>query len=493
MSVEHKQFVCEVILPENSPVRSATGLPTATKSMAKRSAAFEACILLRKGKHLDGHLLPTYHKRLPAMRNALLALNMKKTNAYEMRLKPSLWEDSWGYVPETLYLTVIELDVPAGLRRPYQPLAMLTRIPLPNFPAFLLHLDVGITSDVACSSLPTGIKVNGTFVEELTTFTFRIFEDVFAKIYEINKDRTSYWLAPLRSERLANLQDVDPKELVDWGLLSFIHNNKQLEWDMNTPHSFLADKFLVDRWDGGKRYFSVGIVPELNVLDPVPPETAPAKHMNNILDYTVSLYTKSRARATWRHDQPVILAQKVLHRRNWLDEITEKERVMRSKSYVCPEPLKFSAVGCVSPHLYLTLISRQLPTGVAAMSLVFPAIIFRLDSYLVALEACRELHLDIRPDLALEALTKDSDNTEDHRDEQIHFQRGMGKNYERLEFIGDCFLKMATSISLFAQNPDNDEFEYHVKRMLLICNKNLFNTAIKLKLYEYIRSQSFSR
>ena len=69
----------------------------------------------------------------------------------------------------------------------------------------------------------------------------------------------------------------------------------------------------------------------------------------------------------------------------------------------------------------------------------------------------------------------------------------MGKNYERLEFIGDCFLKMATSIALFTQNPDNDEFEYHVKRMLLICNKNLFNTALKLKLYEYIRSQSFSR
>ena len=127
------------------------------------------------------------------------------------------------------------------------------------------------------------------------------------------------------------------------------------------------------------------------------------------------------------------------------------------------------------------------------MSLVFPAIIFRLDSYLIALEACRELNLEIRPDLALEALTKDSDNTEEHRDEQVHFQRGMGKNYERLEFIGDCFLKMATSISLFAQNPDNDEFEYHVKRMLLICNKNLFNTAVKARLYEYIRSQSFSR
>ena len=103
------------------------------------------------------------------------------------------------------------------------------------------------------------------------------------------------------------------------------------------------------------------------------------------------------------------------------------------------------------------------------------------------------MNLQITPQLALEAFTKDSDNMEEHRSEQIHFQRGMGKNYERLEFIGDCFLKMATSISLYAQNAIDDEFESHVKRMLMICNKNLFGAATKIKLYEYIRSQSFSR
>ena len=69
----------------------------------------------------------------------------------------------------------------------------------------------------------------------------------------------------------------------------------------------------------------------------------------------------------------------------------------------------------------------------------------------------------------------------------------MGKNYERLEFLGDCFLKMATSISLFTQNPDDDEFDYHVNRMCLICNKNLFNTAVKKEVYKYIRSRGFSR
>lgn len=69
----------------------------------------------------------------------------------------------------------------------------------------------------------------------------------------------------------------------------------------------------------------------------------------------------------------------------------------------------------------------------------------------------------------------------------------MGKNYERLEFIGDCFLKMATSITLFSQAPKDNEFEYHVRRMLMICNSNLLETALKYKLYEFVRSVAFSR
>lgn len=127
------------------------------------------------------------------------------------------------------------------------------------------------------------------------------------------------------------------------------------------------------------------------------------------------------------------------------------------------------------------------------MAHFFSAIIWRYDSILVALEAFRLLDLEVKPELALEAVTKDSDNTEKHRAEQLHLQRGMGKNYERLEFIGDCFLKMATSITLFSTNPEDNEFEYHVRRMVMICNANLLKAAQNLELYEYVRSMSFSR
>lgn len=71
----------------------------------------------------------------------------------------------------------------------------------------------------------------------------------------------------------------------------------------------------------------------------------------------------------------------------------------------------------------------------------------------------------------------------------------MGDNYERLEFLGDSFLKMATTISVFTLIPNKDEFDYHCERMVMICNKNLFNVALgdNIRLQEYIRSRSFER
>ncbi len=138
-------------------------------------------------------------------------------------------------------------------------------------------------------------------------------------------------------------------------------------------------------------------------------------------------------------------------------------------------------------------MEQQLPVDLVAMAYNFPAIIHRIDSNLIALDACDMLGLRIRPDLALEALTKDCDNSDESDPDQISFQRGMGNNYERLEFLGDSFLKMATTISVYTLLPHNNEAESHTERMLLICNQNLFNNALEAKLEEYIRSKTFSR
>lgn len=134
------------------------------------------------------------------------------------------------------------------------------------------------------------------------------------------------------------------------------------------------------------------------------------------------------------------------------------------------------------------------------MAYLLPSVVHRVEQNLIALDACQLLELNIHPDLALEALTQDSENqAEDdgaeslENFEPVNFQLGMGNNYERLEFLGDSFLKMSTTISIFTLIPNKDEFDYHCERMIMICNKNLFYVALELKLQEYIRSKALER
>lgn len=131
----------------------------------------------------------------------------------------------------------------------------------------------------------------------------------------------------------------------------------------------------------------------------------------------------------------------------------------------------------------------------AATIFMFPSIITRLESYLIALEACEKYGLKVYPDLALESITKDSysDDQEYNEAEQVQLQRGMGKNYERLEFLGDCYLKMGTTIALYCLSSVDQESDLHIKRIALICNRRLFETAKKTNLYEYVRTRGLSR
>lgn len=344
MTVENKQYVCEVLLPEVSPIRSVIGRPSSRKAIAKCSAAFEACLQLRKSKYLDSNLLPIFHKQLPAMRNAHLALNMKNTNAYEMRIKPSMWEETWGSVPEELYMTVLGLTNPECIERPSQPLVLLTRVPMFAFPSFPLYVKPGVSTDVVCKPMLHSIKITGPILNKLTRFTFCIYKDIFNKTYEEDEAQMSYWLAPLLDHGLANVDALRPQDLIDWKTLDSVNGHEDVSWVPEIPLEELADRYLIDRWDGGRRFFSVGVAPEFRPSDPVPEGCAPHKYMKTILDYTVSLFAKSRARATWRPDQPVVLAHRVLTRRNWLDDWSQSERDVKTVSYVCPEPLKFSAV-----------------------------------------------------------------------------------------------------------------------------------------------------
>ncbi|OTA59086.1 hypothetical protein K449DRAFT_353621 [Hypoxylon sp. EC38] len=479
-----REFECEVILPDTSPIKSAIGRRAMNKQVAKCAAAFEMCLQLKKKKYLDDYLQSTFTKKLPSMRNAHLAISSKKKAEYPMRTKPEIW-DIRG-IPNSLFATVLKMTSPEALGRPSRPLAILTRYPLPQIAKFPLFFGHQRTSDVECVPLPCAFEISLEEVEQINQFTLRIFNDVFSKEYRSEPEKMPYFLVPLIHTHDFDFPSIadDTRAIIDWECLTMIQNTAKYPELVNQPDGSLREQYVVDPHDGSRKFYTVRRRPDLKATDPELPG-APKKQGNrkalreepkDIWNYSIALWSNARAKLTVRHDLPVIEAEYIPLRRNLLDEL-DKPKDIQLKCYLVFETLKLSA----------------LPVDVVVMAYNLPAIIYRLETSVIVLEACKSLSLSIRPDLALEAMTKDSENTEEHSEEQVNIQRGMGKNYERLELLGDSFLKMSTTVALFSQIPDSNEFQYHVDRMLLICNKNLFNSALDLKLEESIRTRGFNR
>lgn len=489
MTHQADKFRCEVILPENSPVQGCVGRPERSKQIAKCSAAFETCIMLRKTGLIDAHFVSTQKRTGPAMRNARLAVGAKNNEEYDMKTKPNLWNPDLGW--KELYLTVIYLTDPKQMGRSSQPIGLLTRGQMPNIPSFDLFFGKTETSPIYCTTIGGALPLDTeekltACLDAFNTFTLRIFHDVFSKEYGSDISKMPYFFCPIREDfedtlSKPALDDDELLDLISWDILDVVREHKQLGWE-GQPDKFFEDRYMYDVYDGSRKLWTKNVTHELKATDPPPPDTFVRHHrhnQDNIIEYSCSLFKKSRLLRKFSEDQPVIEAELIPVRRNLLDDrsfyMDDAHQIL--KCFVVPEPLCISA----------------LPTKIIAMAYCLPAVIHKVESYLIALDACAILSLPLDPMLALESVTKDSQNTEEHGKEQIHFQRGMGKNYERLEFLGDCFLKMATSIALFTRYPDAKELDFHVKRMLMICNKNLTIVAEKLKLHEYIRTAGFTR
>ncbi|EWC48641.1 hypothetical protein DRE_01863 [Drechslerella stenobrocha 248] len=478
-SVPGRGFRCEIKLPTMSPIRSVEGNSTRSKARAKQLAAFEACKQLHERQFLDDHLMPIYVEKVrPLMANAHLAVDSHRTNVYASRLKPLFWERKEPLIPTKLWATCITLREPHQLGKPSQGICMATREKPPKFPAFPLYFDRGGQSLVDCVTMDEQISCGGDRLDKFNRFTSQFFVDCFNKEFEISTESLPYWVLPIKlNKTVTSTSSID--DMIDWELVDYVQTTEEVPFDLaTTPPEFYFGKFLLDRRQGARRFYISGHEPKYHPYDPIPEGAANAPHTFNIIDYSYSAGKKGWQR--WAGElpdnQPVLYAERVLHRLNCLDKPTEREMTQNTVAYIVPSPFRIS----------------PLPAKFCTMGLLFPAVISRIDSYLHAQDICNLLNMPLDLDIALEAITKDSDALENN-DEPLNKRRGMGNNYERLEFLGDCFLKLGTTIALFATNPENDEFEYHVKRMCLICNQNLYNRAKEFELYKYIQSEGFSR
>lgn len=349
-------FVCEIVMPPLSPISNVSGRIYSQKQVAKCSAAFELCFKLLKMKYLDENLRSRFAERFRhVMANAHLAVSSKKKSKYDMRLKPRLWAELG--TPQRLYGTVLTLSKPNTLQRPSRPLLILTRTPLPQikpFPLFFGAAEQGLSSDLICQVLNNPIIITEDDLPLFTSFTLKIFCDIFNKRYLAKAEEMPYFFAPTnKNHEFVFSAPCNLRDIVDWPLLHHVLHTNAEPYTGEEPDEFFRDKYIVDPYDGSRRFWLRGIRKDLTCESPVPQEVEHqptyrqwkrGEVARNILNWSVTAWTATREakQRSWNETQPVVVGLYASLRRNFLADMKEDRK--NPFCFFILEPMRISPV-----------------------------------------------------------------------------------------------------------------------------------------------------
>ncbi|KAK9390574.1 hypothetical protein V1515DRAFT_613054 [Lipomyces mesembrius] len=443
---EDKEFyICAITMPATSGTLSMQGERRLSKSLAKRDAAFRLVLCIRQNDYIDVHFCPRQKE-----------ISADKTNTYPIRSadfwKPVPFEITVDDVTHTvkevnLYMTVFDLPKHVGQ---YRPLCFLTRKPHPHYYSLPLFVD-GEYIPVECKVLGTPFTVSTSRIGDIARYTVRLFHDVFNKLFDEDMRKFPYYLAPYSTSTGG----------IDWDLVDIAKTlgDPPIKWDNKPDPQFWLEKFIVDERNRNRRFELREILTKLDENSSIPNWYPSSLKYPSIKCYTYS----TKGKESEMLSQPVYAAKRILHGQNFLKASAEQEGDRSTDAAVIPGPFYVSTIDAA------TMWTTKL----------LPSIMFHVESCVQAMELCTVLNIsNVNLKSMVEAITVESAH--------------LDLNYERLEVLGDAFLKASTSIALFIEVPQGDEYSYHIKRLNLICNQNLYETALEIKLYEYMRATPFS-
>uniref|UniRef100_A0A7N2L0R6 Dicer-like protein 4 n=2 Tax=Quercus lobata TaxID=97700 RepID=A0A7N2L0R6_QUELO len=176
-------------------------------------------------------------------------------------------------------------------------------------------------------------------------------------------------------------------------------------------------------------------------------------------------------------EQPLLQAKPLFGLRNLLHNRKPEDSVSKTESRKLEE--YFTDLPPELCQLKIIGFSKDIGSSISLL----PSIMHRLENFLLAIELKKTFSAafpegaEITCDRVLEALTTEK------------CQEGF--SLERLEVLGDAFLKFAVGRRLFLLHDTLDEGELTRKRSNVVNNSNLCKLATRSKLQVYIRDQSF--
>ncbi|XP_057968362.1 dicer-like protein 4 isoform X2 [Malania oleifera] len=486
--------VCRVILPANAPINQIVSSPQSSRESAKKDACLKACEELHKLGALTSYLLPDHDN---AYEDGLMLESSDSDSCedeesrgelHEM-LVPAALREPWSKLENHVCLNSYFIKFnPVPEDRLYKKFGLFVKALLPREAAGMevdLHLARG--RSVMARLVPLGVAE----FDRDEILQAQNFQEMFLKIIldrsefipsflQLEKNDicksgslTFYLLLPVILDELKNTMTVDWK-VVRRCLSSPIFrtpayagneigtSNNCLQLDNGPTRINDIEDSLVYVPYKKKFFFVSRVLHEKNGYSPYNDSTSHVEHLNEMFGIQLS-YPEQRLLKV----KQLFCLRNLLHdRKKGNSESRELEECFFE---LPPELCQLKIIG----------FSKDIGSSLSLL----PSIMHRLEGLLVAVElkqrlsACFPEGANVTAHRILEALTTERCN------ERI--------SLERLEVLGDAFLKFAVGRHMFLQHTAIDEGQLTKKRSKIVNNSNLFQLAIVHKIQVYIRDQSF--
>ncbi|KAM5532423.1 hypothetical protein V8D89_013917 [Ganoderma adspersum] len=469
-------FRYTVSFPKCTMLQNFTGGFCSTPWEARRDVCYRACEDLIRVGIMDHRCFPQL-QRFPqdqsgsvnANGNAAASQDVKTANTSATthgypRKSPDFWKNTQSQPTTTFYPTVVAPDNTGG--DVHAPILLLTRAPIPHVPEFTLFFSGLRTTIRFFKAAP--IEVTEPRLKALHGYTLRVARSLTNKPLECLPESLLCYFAPLDSSWDSNLSTHWPllslEEHILWDAVQLAADYFAIRLlDVNASIDDRAnDTIVLDRHvEFTMRYFVVKVRHDLTPLskaDDSPREDG----FDNFLEYC-----KARCKEFQGLEdvnQPMIEVNVVPGIVNNLHP-TSAPPTPPAKL-----PLKY-----LIPELCQKF---TIPASTFRTLWLIPSIMTKLESYLLVKELnARVFQNAIIEQQLLIALSTPAAYTE--------------VNYERLEFLGDSFLKVVASNFCYAVIPASGAGGLHQARQSLITNKVLPKGATHVGVPSYIQHKRF--
>ncbi|XP_068738102.1 endoribonuclease Dicer-like [Montipora capricornis] len=532
-------YICELEMPTNCQLRKTiVSPPMRGKNLAKMTAAFFACQELHRIGELDDNLLPVRslsdeesepeeEETETGGRKRTKAGTRKRKRIYERKV-PKLFIGS--LVQDTHqphYLTVISIritklthpkDLEASARffrdDACHKFGLLTNVPLPAVRPFKLYPDYGeVTVSLSSHSSPLRAK-DLEIVQHFHLFLFRhiLQTPVEFKARHTDGEADGYFVVLVKDTGY----DVDYDSMKD--ALHF-------ETAPNKEDVVVTKNYMYSQ-QRRQRFAVLKVRPDLSPLSPFP-DKSKAKTYE-------SYFRQCYGKHITNKGQPLIEVKDISDRVNFLVDRKVSSKSKRDVIHLVPElcdvlPIRGSllSVSLMLPSILHRVNTLLLVGDVKSMIAGVPDDTNEFNLPAIGAESVNDekslLHVDSSSAAAGTAMDDDDEDYDDDDDEfpglfldlKSLFRSRRGPvdhpdtafvlqalttthsgdafNLERLEMLGDAFLKLAVSLHLFMSHQDKDEGKLTQRKKKQISNLALYRAAAKKTLAGYQQCTPLAR